>query len=386
MTKLLQALFLALMMLGAITPPSFAKNPDYSDLSTEALRAKAKAGDAHANYTIGHDLIFNLDTGEVKTENMEEALTFIRRADELGHDEAPSFLALYHYGQFGGEAKPKKAKAALMRGIERGGKGSKLNFVVRYSNSETLKESLLAKKLLVELSDDPESVKALAPELMQFYSFGDDATEPDLERGRKFAKLCSEEKREYAQCNFLYARYLQNGWGGDKDLTASTRYFKRAAEADDPRAQWNYGMALIQGNGTEINLEEAYSWVKKSAENDYLDGLLSFAVMNAIGQGTKIDNDLAYASYEKAAKRGSAHALRGMSLMMMEGQGTAKNEDLGLAALLVADENGEANARQLLGYLLQNSANLDAEIAQLRTQLAPQIAQIKSIYPTEPAP
>ena len=384
MRKLLSMLVWACALVILTAQTTIAETPDYSGLSTEELNAKAEAGDPHAYYTLGHDLFFNTDSGPADIEKLDETLKLMRKADELGHAEAPSFLALYYYGEFETDADPKKAKAALIRGIERDGKGSKLNFILRYIDSEFVKESSLAQKLLLEASKDPESTSVLAPEFMQMYSFGTNTLEPDLKKGREFAKTCSKGQRKYTQCNFLYARYLQNGWGGEKDLESSTLHFKRAAEADDPRAQWNYGMALLQGIGTDLDLEAAYHWVKKSASQDYLDGLLSFAVMNAIGQGTEINYDLAYSSYEKAAKHGSAHALRGMSLMMMEGQGTSKNEKMGLAALLVADENGEPNARKLLSYLFQTAPNLETQISGLRTELAPQIAQIKNTYDIKP--
>ena len=354
--------------------------PDYSLLSTKDLEAKAESGDSHAYYTLGYNLLFGSKPDNMNTENLDDAIKLIRKADDLGHVEAPSFMAIYYFGEFGGETNYKKAKQALLRGIDRDSKGAKLNFITRYINSKIKTEANLAQRLLIDSTDDPDTINALSPELMQIYSFGTASLKPDLEKGRKFAKICSEGKRDYAQCNFLYARYLQNGWGGDKNLTKSTYHFKRAAEANDPRGQWNYGMALIQGIGTDVDLEEAYRWMKKSAENDYLDGLLSFAVMNAVGQGTEKNNDLAFATYEKAAKRGSAHALRGMSLMIMEGQGTPKNKNLGLAALLVADENGDRNARQLIAYLFPEAPDLKRKISSLQKELAPQIAQVKSTY------
>lgn len=56
----------------------------------------------------------------------------------------------------------------------------------------------------------------------------------------------------------LYAR----GWGVEKDQNEALRWYRKAAENGDRRAQYNLAAAYFEGDGVPIDYATAYFWLK----------------------------------------------------------------------------------------------------------------------------
>jgi len=99
------------------------------------------------------------------------------------------------------------------------------------------------------------------------------------------------------------------GDGVPRDAGRAVRFFERAAEQGDARAQCNLGAMYAQGIGVDQDYAEARRWYEKSAEQDNPDGQYNLAVVyaQALG-GCKRDMAKARALCEKAAAQGQEKA------------------------------------------------------------------------------
>lgn len=370
--------YLFCLSLLLISGTAFGQIPDYSQYTRAQLEEKVSQGDAQAMYTLGLYMIFDSEMLPLENPNIDTAIKYLKKAEKANHEEAASILGLLHFGEFGGPLKPKKGKKYLLGGAERGFASSKANFIVRFAASPKSEDQKKVFTYLSSLRKHPEYSEIVLPELMRIYSFGNDATEINLEKGRAITQECVEIVPKAIECQYMMARYLQNGWGGEANISESTQYFQRAAEAGMAPAQWYVGMAYINGRGVKVDLQEAYRWVEKSAENEYLDGLLSYGAMNATGEGTSVDYSKAFTSYEKAAKMGNYHALRSIGGMYFQGEGRPADKAMGAAAFILASENNDDQALLLMQQFFGEMN--DSQYKKFRRNHAVQISTLKKTY------
>jgi len=59
------------------------------------------------------------------------------------------------------------------------------------------------------------------------------------------------------------------GWGVIPDFTEAATWFRRAAEAGVPVAQWDLGMMYYHGYGVSKDLATARAWLQKAAARGY---------------------------------------------------------------------------------------------------------------------
>ena len=343
--------------------------PDYSELSATELQTLVDQGDMHAVFTQGYNIIFD-ETANVRADaDFSKAKTLLETAHAMGHDSANSILMLYYQGEFGQEPDFDKLESILLTSAERGSAVAKINYAHRFIQSEETEKSDRAFQYLNDAAAD-EVVREMAyPFLIEILYGAGSGTHTNQPLARKTAVECSELWPEDAFCNYILARDFQNGWGGEVNLAKSDFHFVNAAEAGDPRAQWQVGMNYLNGERVEANEKTAFGWIKKAAEQDYLNGLISYAVMNALGQGTEIDSAAAFKAYEAAASLGSGHAIRGLGSMYCSGEAPKTDKDLCGAALILGYEMGDMQAAALLDHFFQVTDQTKLEALKKRTTL-----------------
>ncbi|MDO4751369.1 MAG: tetratricopeptide repeat protein [Akkermansia sp.] len=80
----------------------------------------------------------------------------------------------------------------------------------------------------------------------------------------------SDRAATVARAAYTMAVVYQKGWAGEKiDLPQSVEWFKRSADAGDPRALHLVGLMYIQGAGVEKDEPRGVSMLKLSAGQDY---------------------------------------------------------------------------------------------------------------------
>ncbi len=367
-----------------LTPTVFAQTSlqGYGTMNAVELQTLADAGDMHAVFTQGYNLIFDENLNLLADPDFEAAKTLLETAHKNGHDTANSILMLYYEGEFGHAPDLEKVETLLTTSAEHGSAIAKVNYAYRFIDSDTADKSDRALKYLFSAAEDETVKKSAYPLLVEVLYGPDSDTHKDWPLARAKALECSVLWPNNDYCHYILGRDFEHGWGGDADVTKSDFHYKNAAEFGDSRAQWILGMNYLNGTRVEKNEQTAFGWVKKSAEQEHLNGLISFAVMNALGQGTEINTATAFETYETAAKLGSAHAIRGLSSMYCTGEAPKTDKDLCAAGLILAYEMDEDLAAKLLGHFFNvtDQAAFDA----LKKKTAPGKATLVSRYNIQP--
>jgi localization factor PodJL len=107
----------------------------------------------------------------------------------------------------------------------------------------------------------------------------------------------------------LAALYHDGGKGVAVNLPESRVWVRRAADGDDARGMYNYGMYLYEGVGGPVNRGEALDWLKRAAERGLVDGQYNVARLYETGDdGIQPDLTEAYKWYLIAARAGDGDA------------------------------------------------------------------------------
>ena len=93
-----------------------------------------------------------------------------------------------------------------------------------------------------------------------------------------------------------------------KDYPEALRWYRKAAEQGDARAQYNLGNMYRNGRGVKQDNHEAMRWYRKAAEQGEALAQSNLGVMYAEGRGVKRDDREAVRWYRKAAEQGHASA------------------------------------------------------------------------------
>lgn len=113
----------------------------------------------------------------------------------------------------------------------------------------------------------------------------------------------------YAPAQFDLSKAYQSGaLGLRKDEAESRRWTERAAQAGDPRAMHNLGLAFFHGSGGPMNKTTAAQWFRRAADLGMGDSQYNLASLHEQGFGVQQNAAEAYKWYLIAAKGGDAEA------------------------------------------------------------------------------
>jgi len=93
-----------------------------------------------------------------------------------------------------------------------------------------------------------------------------------------------------------------------KDDAEAVKWFRKAAEQNDARAQAALGVRYAKGQGVAKNKAEAVKWYRKAAEQNVADAQYNLGVCYANGQGVTEDDAEAVKWFRKAAEQNLADA------------------------------------------------------------------------------
>ena len=139
------------------------------------------------------------------------------------------------------------------------------------------------------------------------------------------ATFCPSERCDQGcSCRFdswSAERRLKFGYGMTGDPKSAAYWYRRAAEAGDPRAAYNWGLMLKRGQGTEADPEAALGWLQTAARKGALDALYVLGNMHRTGLGVPRNATAAADLYRQAAERGHANAQHALGNMLGNGLG-----------------------------------------------------------------
>ena len=132
----------------------------------------------------------------------------------------------------------------------------------------------------------------------------------------------------------LGQRYWR-GEGVERSEIEAAKWFRKAAEQGEPRAQLSLGHLLIQGQFRIVNSDGRYQiekdeaegakWIRKAAEQGHASAQFSLGHLYAQGQGVESDEVEAAKWIRKAAEQGHAIAQAVLAMRYFDGQGVEKD-------------------------------------------------------------
>lgn len=98
-------------------------------------------------------------------------------------------------------------------------------------------------------------------------------------------------------------------------------WYRRAADAGDPKAMFYLGLTLEQGLQGEAEPERALEWYRKSAAKEYSLAQFKLGLLYQFGQLVDRDPTLARDWYDKAARQGMPDAKFNLAYLLDIGEG-----------------------------------------------------------------
>lgn len=149
------------------------------------------------------------------------------------------------------------------------------------------------------------------------------------------------------QACFMLGLLFHEGFGVNKNIQNSFKWYSIAAEKGHPAAQSNIGSIYLG----EKNFEEARYWFELAALKNLGIAQYNLGQMYQYGWGVSVDLLLASKWYIKAAESELDLAQYELGRMYLDGIGVEKNTSQGFEWLKKAAGQGNTGAQRLLGVL-----------------------------------
>jgi len=207
---------------------------------------------------------YNLGTKAFQSKNYHLAMTWLKPLAEQGHAGAQSFVGyMFEYG----------------RGVPRDYREAVRWYQLAASQGDTFSQTCLAEiyeKGWGVASDDEMAAQwygraaALGDRQAQLhlgtmYRDGRGVTR-DFKQAEKWFGLAADQGSAWAQMS-IGVLYAHGGDGLPVDYDKAVDWFRKAAEDEEPTAEYNLGWAYEAGLGVAKDLDHAVEWYRKSADH-----------------------------------------------------------------------------------------------------------------------
>lgn len=200
--------------------------------------------------------------------------------------------------------------------------------------------------MLKAKSGEAEAQNALG----EAYYDGKGVTENLTEAVKWFTKAAEQENAK-AQYNLGICYYY--GYGVQyRDRREAVKWYTRAAEQGNADAQNDLGYCYEFGEGVDKNLKEAVKWYTKAAEQGLPMAQCNLGVCYKYGNGVEKNFEEAVKWYTKAANQEYAQAQYNLALSYDKGEGVAKNDSEAMKWYLKAVKNNYPQAAYYYGAML----------------------------------
>jgi TPR repeat protein len=266
--QLAATLFLLALIAAGSSPAHAAKDNAGKPLApatpaVDALKARAQAGDAHAQY----ELAERYSNGQGLPMDRGLAFRWYGAAAAQGLAKAEYALARYHDGQIGDKLDLQQALALTTRAAEHGHVPAQTELGFLYFNgSGSATRNLPLSFHWFKQAADNGSVPAQCM-MGDFYKRGLGNVRQDYAQALKWYRLTAVKDDKCAsKSQFELHDLYASGKGVVKDMDTATRWLKKAAEAGNPAAQHTLGRAYQMGYGLPQDPALARLWMRKSRE------------------------------------------------------------------------------------------------------------------------
>jgi hypothetical protein len=149
----------------------------------------------------------------------------------------------------------------------------------------------------------------------------------------------------------------EKGLGTPSNNTAASDWYRKAAEAGNPKGQLHLGLLLRDGpDGVRRDRDAAVGWFTKAAQQGDPDAMAALARALFRGEGAKKDQVQAVRWYQQAADKGVPVALYELSFIYRDGNGVQRNDSLALDLMERAAKRGYPGADKELPKLRERAS------------------------------
>jgi hypothetical protein len=107
----------------------------------------------------------------------------------------------------------------------------------------------------------------------------------------------------------------ENGRGVTQDYKQAVKWYTKAAEQGDAKAQHNLALMYDIGQGVPQDYKQAVKWYTKAAEQGHAGAQHNLALLYAKGQGVPQDNVYAHMWFNLAAANGQENASKARDIV-----------------------------------------------------------------------
>ena len=269
------------------------------DFDPEVIRAKAKSGDATAQYHLA--LVYETAVG--LPQNLPSSSLWFQEAAKKGVAGAQFKMGVYyHSGGPGIEPDHRKAFEITLTAAKQGNLSAKFNLGMFYQNGVGVAKN--PDEAIKWIREAAEGGFDEAQNHLGFcYGTGLNVVQ-DKQAAIKWYSLSAKQGHAKALSN-LAAQHM-NGEGVEKDFGIARRYLIEAARKGELSAYINLGRIYQDGLGTLKNPAEAAKLYHRAAKSGHSVGQRDLAYLHANGIGLEKDLVQAYKWWKLASDAGDA--------------------------------------------------------------------------------
>ena len=205
---------------------------------------------------------------------------------------------------------------------------------------------------LLKAAAEKGEMEALA-KLGFMYEYGTEATAVDRALSREYYRKAAEAGHPMAQ--FKYAEELAEGNFQGKNLNDALPWYRKSAESGCPQAQFKLGVFYLDGTGVAKDRKRSVRYFYQAARGGFPKAQYNLACLFDDGTVTgKPDKEAAFYWFREAAHNGDVTAQKRVAECYLNGIGVDRSLSQAEKWLLAAARNGDFSARELL-YELQRT-------------------------------
>lgn len=121
----------------------------------------------------------------------------------------------------------------------------------------------------------------------------------------------------------LVGLLYQDGLGVRTDAVEAARWFRLAAERDDPQGMYNFAMAFLRGRGVSEDRSAAIRWLEKAAARNHSGALYNLGLLAIDGEIQ--DFSRARTMFSRAMDLSNMDAAYALGLLYKEGRGVERD-------------------------------------------------------------
>jgi TPR repeat protein len=168
--------------------------------------------------------------------------------------------------------------------------------------------------------------KALS-RVMQLTGYVEEEQQPQQSQQPKQPQQSQQPKPQQPQKEEGDPYDIGGRYFAEKNYTEAAKWYRKSAEAGNPKGQNNLGYMYRNGYGVEQDNREAVGWYRKSAEQGYASGQYNIGYMYEKGYGVEQSYAEAGKWYRKSAEQGDEDAGKALTRILQMTGNTEEETD-----------------------------------------------------------